>query len=73
MKKHYYKIDVIGHDGYSFMVCTSETNEDAVIDMAAENGLFNDADDRDSCIVDSAVDDDDIQHFKDWDCLYNLN
>jgi len=73
MKKNYFKIDVIGSDGYSFMVCTTETDEEAVIDLAAENDLFQDADDRDRCMVDALVDNDDIQHFKEWDCLYELD
>jgi hypothetical protein len=73
MKKHYYKIDVIGSNGYSFMVCTTETDMDKVLDLTAEKSLFQDADDINSCMVDKQVDDDDIKHFKDWDCLYELD
>lgn len=69
---NYFKIDVIGSDGYSFMVCTDENNEDAIIDLAAENGLFQDADDADRCMVDSLVDEQDIEHFKNWNCLYEI-
>lgn len=69
---NYFKIDVIGSDGYSFMVCTDESNEDTIIDLAAENNLFQDADDADRCIVDSLVDEQDIEHFKNCNCLYEI-
>lgn len=72
MSKHYYKLDVIGGNGYSFMVCTNEGNENAIIDLAVENGLFQDADDADRCIIDTLVDDSDIRHFKNCNCLYEI-
>lgn len=71
MSKNYYKIDVMGGDGYSFMVCTSETNEDAVIGMAA--GYFNDAEDMDRASIDPLIDEDDIEHFKSCGCLYDID
>lgn len=73
MKKNYFKLDIIGSNGYSFMVCTTETNEDAVLDLAVENNLFADADDRDRCIVDILVDYNDIQRFIEWCSLYELD
>lgn len=73
MNKNYFKIDVLGSNGYSFMVCTSETNEEAVIDLAVENNLFAKADDRDRCMVDILVDNDDIQRFNEWGFLYELD
>lgn len=72
-EKHYYKIDVLGDDGYSFMVCTTkEIDKDEVLALAYENELFQNADDAENCIMDDDVDDTDIQHFKDWNCLYEI-
>lgn len=73
MKKNYFKLDIIGSNGYSFMVCTTETNEDAVLDLAVENNLFANADDRDRCIIDILVDNNDIQRFIEWGFLYELD
>lgn len=71
MSKNYYKIDVMGGDGYSFMVCTSETNEDAVIELAKE--CFSDPSDIDRASIDPLIDEDDIKHFKSGGCLYDLD
>ena len=71
MSKNYYKIDVLGGDGYSFMVCTSETNEDAVIELAKE--CFSDPSDMDRASIDPLIDEDDIEHFKSCGCLYDLD
>lgn len=62
----YYKIDVMGKNGYSFMVETDEElcyNEDA-IDLALEHNLFQDSEDADYAVVDDLVSERDIEHFK---------
>lgn len=74
MEKRYYKIDVIGNDGYSFMVWTTDMNitDEEVIDLALDSTLFLDDDDANRCMVDALVDDNDIQYFKKIDCLYEI-
>lgn len=69
MDNHYFKIDVLGSHGYSFMICTTETDKEAVIDLAAKNNIFADADDRECCLIDEA-DEDEVKHFKEWNCCY---
>lgn len=72
MQKNYYKIDVHGVlDGYSFMVCTSETSEDAVIELAKE--CFSDPSDVNRASIDPLIDEDDIEHFKACGCLYDID
>lgn len=69
---HYYIINVLGKDGYSFMVSIEEDKDEAVkcgdyediIEAAANADLFNDVDDAYQCNV-AVSDDQDIKHFKD--------
>lgn len=70
--KHYYKIDVPGHYGYSFMVVSNdELDELDVLDKAYLNGCFNDTTDLDYAIVDDLVSENDIEFFK--DCTYSID
>ena len=72
-KKFYYKIDVPGRHGYSFMVfSTDELNECEVIDIALQNGLFDDDEDADYAIVDDFVSDYDIEHFTNCGCCHQI-
>ena len=72
-KKFYYKIDVAGQHGYSFMVfSTDELNDCEVIDIAQQNGLFEDDDDADYAIVDDLVSDYDIEHFTNCECCHQI-
>ena len=42
-KKYYYKVDVIGQNGYSFMLSSNEElTEYDVFNIALENNLFED-------------------------------
>jgi hypothetical protein len=70
--RHYYKIDVPGKNGYSFMISTLNPlkNEDEAIDIAWDLGCFNDRDDVDYAIVDDLVGENDIKHFIEWKCCY---
>ena len=71
-KKHYYKIDVMGRNGYSFMVSSNnELDEGEVLDKAFEEGLFNDEYDIDYAVVDDLVSQYDIDNFK--NCTYNID
>ena len=72
-KKFYYKIDVPGRHGYSFMVfSTDELDEGEVIDMALRNGLFDDEEDADYAIVDDLVSDYDIKSFTNCGCCHQI-
>ena len=70
----YYKIDVMGKNGYSFMVETDEElcyDEDA-IDLALEHNLFQDSEDADYAEVDSLVTEHDVNHFKSSGCCHKI-
>lgn len=70
--KIYYKIDVLGKHGYSFMVfSTDELDEGEVLDKALAKGLFQDELDADYAIVDDLVSDYEIEVFK--SCTYEIN
>jgi len=66
--KHYYKIDVPGHYGYSFMVVSNDELD--VLHKAYLNGCFNDATDLRYAIVDDLVSENDIEFFK--NCTYDI-
>ena len=72
MKKNYFTVNVIDDDyGYSFMVNTDLDDEDEVLDTCVEAGYFEDPDDANHCVVDSA-EQDDIDAFVDSDAIYEL-
>ena len=72
--KFYYKIDVPGTYGYSFMVvCDCELDEGAVLDKAYSMGYFTDDEDVYYAIVDDLVTPYDIEHFEKNDCVYKIN
>lgn len=72
-KKFYYKIDVLGKHGYSFMVTSNDVlDEGEVIDIALRNGLFDDDDDADYAIVDDLVSDYDIKSFTNCGCCHQI-
>lgn len=65
-KKFYYKVDVLGKNGYSFMLSSNEElTEDDVFNIALENNLFEDEKDADIAIIDDLVTKYDIKAFKD--------
>ena len=70
--RHYYKIDVMGKNGYSFMISTLNPlkYDDEAIDIAWDLGCFNDKDDVDYAVVDDLVGEDDIKHFIECKCCY---
>ena len=70
----YYKIDVMGKNGYSFMVETDEElryDEDA-IDLAFEHHLFQDSEDADYAVVDDLVTEQEIEQFKSSGCCHKI-
>lgn len=70
----YFKVDVLGHDGYSFMVASEhDLTDDEIIDKALEKELFLDDRDSEIAIIDNLVDDNDIKHFNDCKCLFILS
>lgn len=69
--KHYYKIDVMGRHGYSFMVSSNDMlDEDEVLDKALTKGLFQDELDAEYAVVDDLISEYDIENFK--DCTYEI-
>lgn len=71
MGKTYFLINVLGKDGYSFLVHGDFDSDEQAIDNAFEAGLFNDKADADCAIAEEA-DDNDIKQFTDWGCCYEL-
>ena len=69
--KIYYKIDVPGKHGYSFMVTSNDVlDEGEVLDKALAKGLFQDEIDVDYAVVDDLVTDSEIEVFK--SCTYEI-
>lgn len=71
--KHYYKIDVAGRHGYSFMIETDAELDDPyyAISLALDNDLFQDYNDSNYAEVDDLVSQHDIEHFKSCGCCYH--
>lgn len=70
--RYYYKIDVPGHYGYSFMVVSNDDLDELdVLHKAYINGCFNDATDLNYAIVDDLVSENDIEFFK--NCTHNID
>ena len=69
MKKNYFTVNIIDDDyGYSFIVNTDLDDEDEVLNACVEAGYFEDPDDANHCVVDSA-EQDDIDAFADSDAI----
>ena len=70
--KHYYKVDVSGRNGYSFMVVSNDKlDEYDVIDKALAKGLFDCETDADYALVDDQVSEYDIENFK--NCTHEID
>ena len=74
MEKTYYMINVEGKNGYSFMVSSKRDDllSCQVLAGAQELGLFQDEDDEIGANVVVIDNEDDINHFKECGCLYEL-
>lgn len=71
-QKYYYKIDILGKHGYSFMVSSNDVlDEGEVLAKALAKELFQDENDANYAVVDSLISDYDIENFK--DCTYEIN
>lgn len=67
----YYKIDVMGRNGYSFMVKSNEElNENEVISRCLDNDYFDDSLDADYAVVDDLISQYDIDNFS--SCTFNI-
>ena len=72
MKTNYFTVNVIDNKhGYSFMVNTDLDDKDEVLNACLEAGYFDDTEDADHCVVDSASQDD-IDAFFDSDAIREL-
>ena len=70
-QKYYYKIDVPGKHGYSFMITSNDVlDKSEILDKALAKGLFQDEIDVDYAVVDDLISDYDIGNFK--DCTYEI-
>ena len=69
---YYYKIDVMGRNGYSFMIKTDEELGDTynAISLALDNNLFDDPMDADIAEVDDLISQNDIDHFESCGCCH---
>ena len=71
-QKHYYKIDVPGRYGYSFMVVSNnELDETQVLNKALMHELFDDKKDANYAIIDDLISNYDIENFK--NCTYEID
>lgn len=71
-QKYYYKIDVPGRYGYSFMVVSNnELDETQVLNKALVHELFDDKKDANYAIIDDLISNYDIENFK--DCTYKID
>ena len=70
--KHYYKIDVMGRNGYSFMVVSKEELDEVdVLNKSYIKGLFDDDNDAHYAVVDDLVSEYDIENFK--NCTHSID
>ena len=71
-QKYYYKIDVPGRYGYSFMVVSNnELDETQVLNKALVHELFDDKKDANYAIIDDLISNYDIEIFK--NCTYEID
>lgn len=70
--RHYYKIDVMGRNGYSFMISTPNELPDEydAVDIACVLDVLY-VDDARYAVVDDLVSVYDIEHFIECGCCYN--
>ena len=67
----YYKIDVRGRYGYSFMVKSNkELNEYEIINRCLDNGYFDDRLDANYAVIDDLISQYDIDNFS--SCTFNI-
>lgn len=72
--KHYYKVDVAGKHGYSFMVYSAyELDECEVISLCLGADLFEDKNDAHYAVVDDLISEYDVEHFQKCECIFNID
>lgn len=71
--KYYFMVNVLGRNGYSFMVASNtELNDNQVIELSLDFGLFDYDVDAEYASIDRLIDERDITHFEDCNCLHNI-
>ena len=70
--RYYYKVDVMGEYGYSFMVSTANelSDEYDVLNIAFGLNCFENDQDVKYALVDDLVTERDIKHFIECECCY---
>lgn len=72
--KHYYKVDVAGKHGYSFMTYSAhELDECEVVALCLDANLFECETDAEYAVVDDLVSEYDIEHFTKCECVFNID
>ena len=71
MKKEYYLINVIGKDGYSFVVYGCFKDDEDAIEQAQKRSLFQDEEDANRACAEIASYED-VKHFRECECLFDL-
>lgn len=73
MTKHYYKVDVSGVYGYSFMIESDEpVSEYQILELCIEQDLFDYESDANYATVDMDPTEYDVKHFKADNCIYKI-
>ena len=73
MAKHYYKVDVSGIYGYSFMIESDEpVSESQILELCIEQDLFDYESDVNYATVDMDPTEYDVKHFKADNCIYKI-
>ena len=69
----YIMVNVLGHNGYSFMVTTkyNDMNESDILDSCADKDLFQDASDIENAEIETMVDEHDVKFFE--GITYNID
>lgn len=71
---NYYKIDVPGCNGYSFMASSNDClDEDEVFSKCIEKGYFDNEQDVEYAVLDDLVTPMDVEHFEKNNCIFNLD
>ena len=71
MEQSYYTINVIGKNGYSFVVHGYIKHEEDAIQQALDNDLFNDELDAEQAMAEEAVPTE-VRHFEECGCVYEV-
>lgn len=71
MEQTYYTINVIGKNGYSFMIHGYIKHEEDAIQQALDNDLFTDKLDAEQAVAEEAVESE-VKHFSELGCIHEV-